>query len=110
MYIIGDKNDNVNNNKDNSYILKTGSTYLFATRYNSKENWYTLNSYPTASKILNTNKNNLNNSQLKFLTENDPRVQTLKTAYKNEIPLDADVKNNKALNSYKSVQEKSVRQ
>ena len=110
LYIIGDKNDNVNNNKDNSYILKTGSTYLFATRYNSKENWYTLNSYPTASKILNTNKNNLNNSQLKFLTENDPRVQTLKTAYKNEIPLDADVKNNKALNSYKSVQEKSVRQ
>lgn len=109
LYVVRGKDDISIKDSTNSYLLQTGSTYLFATRYNKKENWYTLNSYPTASKIFNNGSNNLGDSQLKDIAEADSRVQVLKMAYKTEIPLDTDVKNNNNINSYKSIQEGVVK-
>jgi hypothetical protein len=109
LYVVGDINNASFKNKKNSYFLQPGSTYLFATRYNSKQNWYTLNSYPTASKVLDTGAN-LSNSQLKSLAESDSRVKALKIAYPHEILLDADIKNNNILNNYKSMQERPIGQ
>jgi hypothetical protein len=101
LYIVGD--DSVMKERDTKdYLLQPGSTYLFATRYNKEQNWYTLNSYPTASKLLSADKNS-NFEQLKTLALNDERVKQLKAAYPNEILIDADVKRNNTLNSYKSI-------
>lgn len=83
------------------YLLQPGSVYVFATRYNKKQNWYTLNSYPTArkliSKVAGTELENL-----KEIATNDERVIKLKSAYPSEKLLDVDVANGQALNSYES--------
>ncbi|MES2315223.1 MAG: hypothetical protein V4486_00615 [Patescibacteria group bacterium] len=106
LYAVSEEGgSNTKTNKESLYLLQPGSTYLFATRYNEKENWYTLNSYPTASKVLDDGSIS-DNAQLKTIADNDSRVQALKNAYLNEVPLDADLKSNNALNSYVSVQEK----
>lgn len=106
LYVMADEGSS---DKKTSYLLKPGSTYLFATRYNKEENWYTLNSYPTARKFISSNTTNT--EELKTLAINDSRFQELQKAYKNEILLDIDVKNNNTLNSYKSLQEeKSISQ
>jgi hypothetical protein len=103
LYVVGD--DHVaRGNEGTSYLLQPGSTYLFATRYNLQENWYTLNSYPTASKLITSDKS-LGNDQLKSLAENDPRFKELQGAYPNEVLIDADVKHNNALNNYISLQQ-----
>ena len=83
-----------------SYLLQSGSTYLFATRYNSQLDWYTLNPYPTASKLL-SNNSGLDITTLQNLSLNDSRVKQLKAAYPNEMLLTADVAHNNILNSYK---------
>lgn len=108
LYAMAEEGDTLKAGKQTPYLLQAGATYLFATRYNKQEDWYTLNSFPTASKILDTGTTNLDSTQLKTLAENDSRVKELQEAYKNEVPLDADVKNNNELNSYKSVQEKAT--
>lgn len=102
LYVVDD--DTASTAKDGSgYLLQTGSTYLLATRYNSNQDWYTLNSYPTASKLLSSDAN-VPDASLVALAESDPRVQQLKAAYPNEILLDADVAHHNTLNSYASVQ------
>lgn len=83
------------------YMLRPGSTYLFATRHNEKENWHTLNSYPTARKLLSANAD-ASSDELKDIANNDSRVEELREAYPNEILLPADVQNNRTLNSYGS--------
>jgi hypothetical protein len=108
VYVVDDGTSSLKGSAINSYFLNPGSTYLFATRYSKKENWYTLNPYPTARELLSISVNNINDSQLKTLAEDDPRVQALKMAYPHEILLDADIKNSNTLNSYKSIQEKSI--
>ncbi len=101
LYVVG--GDTVAPAQDGSnYLLQTGSTYLFATRYNSSENWYTLNSYPTASKKLSTNTL-LSVNSLKAIAKKDPRFMALQVAYQHEVPLDADVKHNNVLNSYAAI-------
>jgi len=110
LYVV--KNDNINSslNQGGGYLLQPGSTYILATRYNSQENWYTLNPYPTASKLI-SNNSIFTNAQLKVMAENDSRFQALQIAYQHEILLGADVQHNNALNSYESrakVQPKQV--
>jgi len=106
LYVIGD-DASLPQKDDTNYLLQPGATYLLATRYNQKENWYTLNSYPTASKLLSSDST-MDYGQLKTLAEQDQRVQQLKVAYPNEILLDADVQHNNALNSYKSLSVRTI--
>ena len=81
------------------YLLKPGFTYLLATRYSSTYNWYTLNPFPAARKLISQNSA-LSNNQLQALAESDVRVQQLQAAYPHEILLAADVAHNMTLNSY----------
>ena len=83
-------------------LLIPGATYLLATRYSSQEKWYTLNPSLSGSQFI-INDSNLSIDQLKTLARNDIRVKQLEAAYPNEILLDADIKNNNALNSYQSL-------
>ena len=99
LYIADDDMTELAKQGDNSYLLQPGNTYLFATRYNPTEDWYTLNPYPTARKLLSTDAN-AGDAQLKAMADNDSRVQTLKAAYPHEILLDADIKHNNTRNAY----------
>jgi hypothetical protein len=85
------------------YLLQPGSTYLLATRYNPDENWYTLNSYPTARELFSSDSS-ATNDYLLLRTDADPRVKALKAAYPHEILLPADIAHNNTRNSYQSVQ------
>jgi hypothetical protein len=114
LYIVGgDENSDdsdilaPSHNKE-TYLLQAGSTYLFATRYNKEENWYTLNSYPAAKKLLSSDVN-MSKAALKDLAEDNWRVKALKSVYPKEILLDADVKNSNTLNSFKSISENIIR-
>lgn len=107
LYTIGEtENPLTSNRKAKDYVLRPGSTYLFATRYNPEQNWYTLNPYPTASKLL-SNDSSATKEVLNTVVEKDSRVQELKTAYSKEVLLDADIKHSNTLNSYVSTQENS---
>lgn len=87
-------------------LLAPGSTYLFVTRHLPEEDWYTFISHPNATKLLSKD-GNLSKTDLQHLYENDLRITKLKEAYKNEVLLDSDVKNNNTRNSYQSLQEKN---
>ncbi|OGH66658.1 MAG: hypothetical protein A3B90_01160 [Candidatus Magasanikbacteria bacterium RIFCSPHIGHO2_02_FULL_41_13] len=82
-------------------LLEPGKTYLFASRYNSEQNWHTLVSHPNARKLISSDKK-LTLTQLQGLVEKDTRVAQLREAYKNEILLDVDVASNNTRNSYVS--------
>lgn len=80
-------------------LLQPGSTYIFATRYNPNENWYTLIPYPTALQLLDSNAD-ASVGQIVSTANADHRFLELKNAYPNEELLSADVIHNNALNSY----------
>ncbi|MCE9548793.1 hypothetical protein K8Q98_00095 [Candidatus Nomurabacteria bacterium] len=103
LYVVGEGRDALKKDGENSFLLKEGSTYLLATRYNEKENWHTLNSFPSASKLI-TSKN-ISGKELRNIARSDPRVNQLKQAYPYEVLLEADIKSGKTLNSYKSLVE-----
>jgi hypothetical protein len=88
-----------------TYMLEPGATYLLATRYNEQEDWYTLNSFPTARKLLSKDAN-ANIADLKTLAQNDERVKALTAAYPNEKLLDADIQHNNTRNNYKEYEVK----
>lgn len=108
LYVVGD-GDILAKANGEDYLLQEGETYLLATRYNEKENWHTLNFHPNASKLISKDKEK-KKDELKTLAQNDDKVRKLKAAYPNEILLEADIKNNNTLNSYKSVHEKKAKQ
>ena len=72
-------------------LVKTTS-FIYITHSNGK-------------KLISQNEN-LDKVQLEALARSDEKVLKLQEAYKNEILLDVDVKNNNARNSYQSLQEK----
>lgn len=90
-------------NADTDFLLNPGVTYLFTTRYNSEENWHTATSHPSGRKVISRDVN-LDRAGLEMLAQNDEKVAILREAYKNEILLDEDVKQNNARNSYQSLQ------
>jgi hypothetical protein len=102
LYTVADDNPIPNAKNADSYMLKEGNTYLLATRYNETEDWYTLNSFYTASKLLSTDKE-MKISDLKALADNDDRVKALKEAYPKEKLLDADIQHNNTKNSFVSL-------
>lgn len=85
-----------------TYMLEPGQTYLLATRYNEQEDWHTLNSFPTARKLLSKDAN-ASVADLKTLAQNDERVQALTAAYPNEKLLDADIQHGNTRNSYRDM-------
>jgi|GEM_PF-756571 len=101
------ENEDSKSGANSKYLLQSGSVYVFATRYNKEQNWYTLNSFPTASKLLSNNAS-ISDADAKTLADSDQRVQQLKAAYPHEILLDADIKHNNTLNSYASIQATQV--
>lgn len=99
LYVVG--NSDVFGGSAGRYLLQIGSTYLLATRYNPTSNWYTLNPFPSASKLISADPSQAN-AQLQVLAANDPRVLRLQVAYSNEVLLPADIAKNNTLNSYRS--------
>lgn len=86
---------------------KSGSTYVFATRYNSGEDLYRLISFTlgdVASKLISDDAS-LTRAQLRQIAESDSRVQELQAAYPREVIPSADIYNNNVHNSYQSLSE-----
>lgn len=83
------------------YLLKPGFVYVFATRYNADRNWHTLNTYPTARKLISEG-GSLPNATLIDIARQDERVQALHAAYPREILLKADIAQNNIPNSYEN--------
>lgn len=105
LYVVGEENPSTQKSDEkNSYLLTPGSTYLFVTRYNPEEDWYTLNSHPAGLKLLTNSV--LEPEQLRKLVAEDERVQALKKAYPNEILIKADVATKNTRNSFVSRDEK----
>lgn len=102
LYVVSEGDVKAPDNSATGYLLQPGSIYLFSTRYNEGQNWYYLNSHPNALKLISRDEN-LDKVQLQALIQNDEKVIKLQEAYKNEILLDTDVKNNNARNSYQSL-------
>ena len=92
----------VEDNSPEAFLLKPGSTYLFATRYNEQENWHTLIAHPNARKVLSKD-NSLPVQALRVLAEKDEKVKSLEAAYPNEVLLDADVAHQNTRNSFQSL-------
>jgi hypothetical protein len=83
-------------------LFQPGSTYLFATRYNAQEDWYTVIAHPNARKVLSKDST-LPSQALKALAERDEKVKQFAAAYVSEIPDKADVANNNTRNSFQSL-------
>jgi hypothetical protein len=102
---IAERDSSSNNAED--YLLKEGAVYLFATRYNEKEDWYTLNSHPAAIRLISLDSS-LGIEELKVVVQDEGRVNALREAYREETPLEVDVKAGIARNSYKSLSEENA--
>lgn len=89
-----------------SSVIQPGSTYVFATRYYPARDWYLV--APSESYALITDNNSLDAGQLETLARANDRVLALQTAYPNEILSSADVRENKAYNSYESLKSGSL--
>jgi hypothetical protein len=83
-------------------LLQHGSTYVFATRYNTQENWYTLISHQNARKVLSKD-NTLPDQALKALADKDEKVEQFEEAYVSEILDKADLANSNTRNSFQSL-------
>lgn len=83
-------------------LFQPGSTYLFATRYNVQEDWYTVIAHSNARKILSTDSS-LPIQALHALAENDVKVKQFEAAYVSEILDKADMANNNTRNSFQSL-------
>lgn len=83
-------------------LLQPGTTYLFATRYNPDEDWYTLIAHPNARKVLSSDTS-MNIHQLQALADKDEKVKKFEDAYVSEILDKADMANNNTRNSFQSL-------
>ncbi|OGZ06319.1 MAG: hypothetical protein A2845_00775 [Candidatus Lloydbacteria bacterium RIFCSPHIGHO2_01_FULL_49_22] len=92
----------IEENDSTDFLLKPGSTYLFATRYNEEEDWYTLISHPNARKIISTD-NTKNEAALMALIDQDEKVKSFESAYAHEVLLDADIAHGNTRNSFQSL-------
>lgn len=84
------------------YLLTPDTTYVFATRYNTEEDWYTLIAHPNARKVLSTNVT-LPIPALKAIANKDAKVLTLRSIYPTEILDNADIANHNTRNSFTSL-------
>jgi hypothetical protein len=84
------------------FFLVPGATYVFATRYNDKEGWYTVIGHPNGMKLL-TKDTSLDTTALQTLIDQDLKVRSLEAAYPDEKLLDADIAHNNTRNSFQSL-------
>jgi hypothetical protein len=96
LYVTGDGSEST------GYLLQPGVTYLLATRRNGAYDWYTLNSFPAATKVISTDFVQ-SDAALQLLAQKDSRVRELQAAYPNEVSLKADIAHNNTGNSYQSL-------
>lgn len=83
-------------------LLKIGATYLFATRYNDQEKWYTVIAHPNARELLSENQK-LNEGELQKISHNNEKFNRWEIAYPKEILDEVDVKNERTKNSFESL-------
>jgi hypothetical protein len=84
--------------------LKVGSTYLFATRLNSKMNWHLVSSDPSGITLL-SDDSTLDKDRIIELSKKDQRVNELKEAYKMEIVPLTDERRGNVPNRYQNTVE-----
>jgi hypothetical protein len=96
-----DKNGVLYYVEDGIPLLQSGKTYLLSTRYSTQENWYTVNPFPTANKLISQVATSTD-SQLRISAMGDARVRQLQNVYPTEILLGADIRNNNTRNKYQS--------
>jgi hypothetical protein len=87
-------------------LLEDGATYLFATRYNKKDDAHTINSYPMATKLLSRD-GTADTDSLGTIADADPRVKELTAAYPIEAEFNPDVVHENARNSFKDLPEEA---
>lgn len=104
LYLVHNGDVLVEGTENADALLKTGSTYLFTSRYDDKHGWHMLISHPNGRKLISQDSS-LSTSQLLELAKSDQKVLALQEAYKYEVLLEADVLNNNTRNSYNSLQE-----
>ena len=92
----------IEENDPKTFLLQVGTTYLFATRYNEQEKWYTLIAHPNARKIISIDPK-ASAADLKTLAESDEKFKTWEVAYPSEILDKADVANNNTKNNFQSL-------
>jgi hypothetical protein len=98
---IGYRNGILYTTEDGGTLLQPGATYLFAARYNSSDNWYTLIAGPYGKSLISQDSS-LNDAQLTMAATANSRVVALREAYPNEKLLDVDVYHKYTKNSYQS--------
>lgn len=81
-------------------LMEEGKTYILFTRYNKNANCYTVITHPNGKHEIEYNESEKSLSANK---DTNKKIMKFKEAYKNEILLDADVKNKNTRNSYKSL-------
>jgi hypothetical protein len=101
LYVIADGTESQDID-GHRYLIRPGFSYLFATRYSPTYDWYTLNPFPTASKVISTNSA-LDASELRNIASSDSRVMQLQNIYPNEKAFYADIAHNNTRNSYRSL-------
>ena len=87
--------------EDGGTLLQPGTTYLFAARYNSSDNWYTVIAGPYGNSLISQDTS-LSDAQLIAAALGNSRVVALREAYPHEQLLDVDVYHNYTKNSYQS--------
>ncbi len=85
-----------------SPLLQPGFTYLFASRYNQQENWYTIIAHPNARKVVSKDSS-LSIQALQSYSETDEKVKKFESIYPFEILDKADVANLNTRNNFKSL-------
>lgn len=85
-------------------LLEPGKTYLLASRYDETRDWHIITSHPNGRKWIQ-HDGKLGPQELQQLIDKDEKVTALLAAYKDEILLDADVKQGNTRNSYRSLEE-----
>jgi hypothetical protein len=89
------------------YLLKPGSTYLFASRKDDKEDWNIISAPPYDWQLISKDSK-LGDIQLRDLVENNKRVKELEAAYPNEILPQSDIMNGTTHNSYASLHGQAI--
>jgi hypothetical protein len=74
----------VEENDPQDFFLQKGYVYVFATRYNEKEDWYTLIAHPNARKVFSEDAN-LSIVDARAIGESDEKVRRWKQSYVDEI-------------------------
>ena len=89
------------------YPLEIGSTYLFATRYDTERDAHVISTHPNMSMLL-SGYSGMSVAEIAAVAKDNDKVGAWEEAYKHEILLPWDIESGNTLNSYQSVEKDSV--